>query len=248
MNKKSAKILIIVEGARTDLLLMKKVLNLYGISENHQIVSYNTSIYDLYERMFFENDPGSLDLLQVLKEHEKDEKKKKLFDEHYSDVILIFDLDPQAARYSPEAISKMADFFNESSDNGKLYINYPMVESFYHMKTIPDSNYLSYTVSLDELAKGAYKSRVKSICRIPYRRFASSREECNTVIHQNLEKACFLTGMSETEVPTNTGSILSAQLAFLQQQNLLSVLCTCVFYIFDYNPSLINLQDNSTDE
>lgn len=238
-SKKNAKILIIVEGSGKDLGLMTKLLTIYGISNNHQIVSYNTNIYDLYQRMFFEDDPDSLDLLQVLKEHEKDETKKVIFDEHYSDIILIFDLDPQAPSFSPEAIIKMAQFFNESSDNGKLYLNYPMVESFYHMKSIPDPDYINYSVSLCDLPKGIYKSIVKRICRIPYKRFAQTKESCNTVILQNLEKTNILLQQPTTSIITDTCRILSAQLDFLKQKNILSVLCTCIFYIADYNLSLI---------
>lgn len=34
---------------------------------------------------------------------------------------------------------------------GKLYLNYPMVESFYHMSDIPDEKYNEYIVTLDDL-------------------------------------------------------------------------------------------------
>ena len=121
MNKKAPKILLLVEGQKTDLNLMNKLLNLYGISDNHQLISYNTSIYDLYQKVFSSEDPEMLDLLQVLKEHEANPAKKKIFDNHYSDIILVFDLDPQDPRFSPEAIISMAEYFTESSDNGKLY-------------------------------------------------------------------------------------------------------------------------------
>ena len=63
---------------------MKKLLDIYRISADYSIVSYNTNIYNLYERMFFENEPESLDLLQVMKEHEPDETKKRVFDRHYA--------------------------------------------------------------------------------------------------------------------------------------------------------------------
>lgn len=239
MGNKNAKILILVEGAKTDLHLMKKILAFYGISDTHQIVSYNTSIYDLYEKMFFESDPDSLDLLQVLKEHEKNETKKALFNEHYSDIILIFDLDPQAPGYSPDIITKMAEYFIESSDTGKLYLNYPMVESFFHMKCIPDPDYAQYTVSLEELIHHKYKSRVKKTCRIPYRNFVTTKEKCNLVISQNIEKAELILHQPKNSLPTDTRNLLSAQLSFLQQTNQLYVLCTCIFYIADYNPHLL---------
>ena len=38
----AAKILILVEGEKTDVKLMNHLLQVYGISEDHVIVSYNT--------------------------------------------------------------------------------------------------------------------------------------------------------------------------------------------------------------
>lgn len=254
MNKKDPKILIIVEGAKTDLHLMHKLLDLYGIRKSHQIVSYNTGIYDLYQKLFFEDDPESLDLLQVLKEHEKDQDKRNLFDEHYTDIILIFDLDPQSPQFSPEKIKKMAQYFTESSDNGKLYLNYPMVESFYHMKSIPDPDYFVYTVNFRDLNSSKYKQAVKHICRIPYKRFAESKEECDIIIYMNLQKAGLLINSpNSTNISadseqisnlirfTDTAQILESQLNALQQKNILHALCTCIFYIADYNPALIQV-------
>ena len=47
-----SKILMLVEGARTDVRLMDKLLDMYGISDDHELVSYNTNIYELYGQMF----------------------------------------------------------------------------------------------------------------------------------------------------------------------------------------------------
>ncbi|MBQ7549880.1 MAG: hypothetical protein IJT03_09275 [Clostridia bacterium] len=75
-----SKILVLVEGLKTDYRLMNHILNIYGISDSHEIVSYGTDLYSLYNGVFRDNDPDSVDLLQLLKEHEKNEEKKKLFD------------------------------------------------------------------------------------------------------------------------------------------------------------------------
>lgn len=76
---------------------------------------------------------------------------------------------------------------------GKLYINYPMVESFYHMKAIPDDDYFSYTADINELKARSYKARVNSENRNhDYTKFAVNRKECNIVIKQNIEKAYML--------------------------------------------------------
>ena len=48
----AAKILILVEGEKTDVKLMNHLLQVYGISADHVVVSYNTNIYTLYKTMF----------------------------------------------------------------------------------------------------------------------------------------------------------------------------------------------------
>lgn len=133
MADEKSKILVLAEGKKTDYQLMKRLLQIYEIGDSHEIVSYNTNIYVLYNEMFRDGDPASLDILQTLKEHERDPEKKKLFDRRYSDILLIFDLDPQDPAFSADKILEMASFFVESSDMGKLYLNYPMVEAFYHL-------------------------------------------------------------------------------------------------------------------
>ena len=122
-----AKILVLVEGAKDDVKLMGHLFGIYGISNSHQIVSYNTNIYDLYEHMFAENNPSDIDLQQLLKEREPDPNKKAILDDYYSDKLLIFDMDPQDPRFSSDKLAQMIDYFTESSDMGKLYINYPIV-------------------------------------------------------------------------------------------------------------------------
>jgi hypothetical protein len=137
----------------------------------------------------------------------------------------------------------MSAFFVESSDMGKLYLNYPMVEAFYHMKDIPDMDYNSYNASLDELRQRMYKQRVNRENRNhDYTKFAVTRAECNSVIKQNLEKAWLLTDTTHSindAEPPDSGDILKAQLKNMEERQFISVLCTCVFYIVDYNPNLL---------
>lgn len=242
MSEKVPKILMIVEGAKTDVKLMTHLLDMYGISRNHEIVSYNTNIYTLYREMFADGDPDNMDILQILKSRESDRDKKKIFDEVYSDILLIFDLDPQAPDYSADKINEMQQYFTESSDMGKLYLNYPMVEAFYHMEEIPDSNYPDRTATLEELKKGEYKTRVNKENRNhDYTKFAVDREECNTVIKQNIDKGFLLTKEDKTMQLPDLNKILLKQIDSLNTEQKIWVLCTCAYYIADYNPKLIEM-------
>lgn len=245
MNEERTKILVIVEGAKTDVRLMEHLLSIYGIDEKHQIVSYNTNIYSLYNEMFREVDPENIDILQLMKEHENDLSKKEIFDVYYSDILLIFDFDPHDPQFLDSKISEMLNFFVESSDMGKLYLNYAMVEAFYHMKSIPDEEYESYIVTMDELIAKKYKQRVNYENRNhDYSKFAVNISECNTVICQNIDKSWKLCGLQrtfnneDTDLP-DSNEILQNQLLKMNLKNELAVLCTCVFYIVDYNAKLI---------
>ena len=67
MDKEKSQILVLVEGNKTDYNLMNKLLEIYGISDSHEVVSYHTNIYTLYQEMFQEGDPASVDLCKISK-------------------------------------------------------------------------------------------------------------------------------------------------------------------------------------
>ena len=70
MAEEKRKILVLVEGAKTDVALMERLLSAYQIDVKYEIVSYCTNIYTLYHEMFEDNDPADMDLLQLLKSRE----------------------------------------------------------------------------------------------------------------------------------------------------------------------------------
>jgi hypothetical protein len=241
MPDANQKILVLVEGEKTDVNLMKHLFRIYSIDMKYEIIAYGTNIYALYSEMFVRGNPETFDLLQILKAREKNAKKKVIFDYHYSDILLIFDLDPHDTSYTPQKIKYLSEYFTESSDMGKLYINYPMIEAFYHMASIPDPQYDSYYTALSELKTKKYKERVhKENRNKDYRKFAVNKEECNFVIRQNIDKAWKLieTDAVNGALPEQQ-RVLDSQLSLLQREEKLSVLCTCPFFIPEYNPNLI---------
>ena len=235
---------MLVEGEKADVVVMRRLFALYPeLGADYQIVSYRTNIYVLYELFFKDADgPDSIDLLQALKSREPDAERKAIFDEKYTDTLLIFDLDPQDSLFTPEKIQSLQAYFTESSDMGRLYINYPMVEAFYHMTSIPDPLYLSRCVTMDELKAKTYKTRVNKETRMrSYTKFIIDREACSIVVRQNIEKAWHILNRKNCEslqgnIPLM--DVLTAQMASLGN-GYLYVLCTCVFFVYEYNPALI---------
>ena len=44
----------------------------------------------------------------------------------------------------------MLNLFDDETGNGKLYVNYPMIESLRYTKRLPDDGYVRYSVSREE--------------------------------------------------------------------------------------------------
>lgn len=240
MGKSKAKILVLVEGSRVDPRLMKRLFQLYHIDAKYEIVSYNTNIYVLYDEMFYDGKPEDMDILQVLREHEPNEEKKQVFEHEFTDILLIFDLDPQDPRFTADKILAMMKHFTESTEMGKLYINYPMIEAFYHMAVIPDPEFNGRTAALSELSSHTYKQRVNAENRnSDYSKFAITREECSIVIRQNIEKGWYILAIKPDTILPDSVLILEKQLDMLNNYSKIHVLCTCVFFIAEYNPKLL---------
>ena len=243
-SENKSKVLVVVEGEKTDARLMENLFSFFPeLSSKYQIVAYRTNIYTLYQEFFLKDtDPEDLDLIQVLKSHEQDPIKKAIFDNKYTDILLIFDLDPQDTLFSAHKILQMQSYFTESSDMGKLYLNYPMVESFYHMRSIPDADYSERIVKMDELTAKKYKLRVnQESFRRNYRKFCTSRADLTIVILQNIKKVRWL--LNEIDPSPEWKEIdflglLSHQLSCIDE-GFLYVVCTCVMYIYDYNHKLL---------
>lgn len=140
-------ILFIVEGASAEPKIIKKICSVIG-NDDYHVYSYMTTIYELYDELKSDED---LDILLLLREREKDQSKKMLFDFKYTRIYLIFDYDPHYQKFDHLKVIEMLKFFTDSTEQGKLYINYPMMESHRHLKSMPDKEFLSRTINNDEI-------------------------------------------------------------------------------------------------
>lgn len=154
-------ILFIFEGSNPDTAIYNSMEYVFfGQKDTSQrIVScYNGNIYDLYSKVV--ENGGDMDIVALLRDrYQKQEDCPITSDMKRSDfaeIYLFFDYDfhHSIGNVSVEEINlrvqKMLDVFNDETDNGKLYISYPMVEAIKYTKQLPDSNYHTYTASREE--------------------------------------------------------------------------------------------------
>lgn len=240
-----SRVLIIVEGAKQEVQLVKALFAAYSLDAEYRVYSYETNIYELFERMFMSGEaPENLSLMGVLKERAKPQDRH-LFDEDYSDVLLIFDFDPQDNRFSAERLGEMLAYFDESTDEGKLYVNYPMVEACKDFGSTDDGSYIDRKVPFSDLAR--YKTMVSSAS--PYQSFARDydRDVFDAFIVLTATKACKIAGLianspvalSRAFRELDSCKILETQNELLAESDQIWVLGTCLLLIPDYSTSLV---------
>lgn len=149
-------ILFVFEGKEREPELYRTLEMLYFSRGNNNIIcSFMNNIYELYKDM--DDLGGDGDVVSVLREkltQKGDHKLDGLKSSDFSEIYLFFDYDFQHAHLTLEEINErleaMLAMFDEETGNGKLYINYPMVESIKYTKELPDEHFVQYVVSRDE--------------------------------------------------------------------------------------------------
>lgn len=127
---------------------------------------YGTNIYQLYEDIVKEygddwaNDEMDVDLPFVISK--KEHPEKVCYRDDFTNIILVFDYERHDPAFSEEKILEMQHCFEDSTDMGKLYLNYPMIESYLHLKSIPDEEYMNRKIPVSLQPGDRYKGLVKS--------------------------------------------------------------------------------------
>ena len=189
-----SKILLIVEGELEEPRILGSeshgLLSLLG--GDYEIVPFANPIYELYEA-YKKNEYD--DLVSYLRL----EKGLKIDDgvlskNAFSSIYLVFDFEPHYHRYSDEKIKELLSLFNNETELGKLYINYPMVEAFYDFDFLPALNYNEKTVNLSGFSGRVYKKQVNTSTCLRKNKI-TKKDLCYIVMH-NYNKSKYITGMN----------------------------------------------------
>ena len=164
------RILFITEGKKPDKNLVKSVCNFQSDFFSHkidyEIVVFSTNIYSLYEKLKENQYEQTVEHICELSDGEFEYTS-----EDFSLIYLFFDLDAQHYKKDKNLekiynkIEEMLNLFNAETENGKLFLSYPMVEAskYFHESFINcDSiNLITYPVFSDVHFKDACDSFIK---------------------------------------------------------------------------------------
>ena len=169
-NREPNNILFLVEGEIIDTALVRDMANNF-LDENSIIIPHRTNIYNLYKRI---NDgDGFEDVFSILQE---DDTKKVLPEsrDDITSIYLLFDFDAHhlynnvgGKEKVVQVIKKMLEIFDNETENGKLYLSYPMVESIHHFcaEKMMEGVYEKKIIKCSNSKHGTRKRRYKEISR-----------------------------------------------------------------------------------
>ncbi|MDR0334803.1 MAG: hypothetical protein LBH69_02820 [Methanomassiliicoccaceae archaeon] len=233
--------LFITEGSRAEPRFLESLWRRYR-KDGIEIYSYKTNIHVLMGEIFDGDDiDEDLDLLHHLLSRENDPQEKEKLQRRFTDIFLVFDMDMHDERASIFRLEKMLKFFNDSANDGKLYINYPMLESFRHLRSMDDPDFKERCAAVSQFSD--YKRIVGNECHIPLRDVKSySSEIFEALIAMHLKKANYiLNGKFELPSVEEFGSwegidILKEQDRRMKEDGYVFVLNTSLFSVVDYCP------------
>ena len=162
-------ILCVTEGEKTEVNIINRLQSVFS-NKKIEIICFGTNIYQLYPKVKDE-DPHFLDTFPLLQEiskmnkGNKDDVLSKYSRNDISEIYLFFDLDKHdnlASTY-PNCFDEMLEIFDNETENGKLYVSYPMVESFKHIITERET----YDISQGS----TYKNHVSKNCHQKLEKF-----------------------------------------------------------------------------
>ena len=126
--------LFVFEGPKTEKNIVSKMeRNFIGNSFSVKC-AYCGDIYQFYRRLKDEN--FAVNILTLLKERSSKNRYSLAEDDEdsFAYIYFFFDYDGHATNADDDQIAEMLDFFNNETENGKLYISYPMVEAIKHFR------------------------------------------------------------------------------------------------------------------
>ena len=247
-NKRN--IVLLVEGEKAEVKLFERIIECFPEIKltKDDILVYNTNLWVLNQELseLFGNDwylSDELDFRDFLVSKFPEVKHKKI-----TDLFLVFDYERQDMKFNPDVLVNLCKFFNDSVENGLLYINYPMIESYKHINvaTLPDQGFKDRRCDVSDIRN--YKATVgKESKHQDLRKF--NRELFQQVIRQNIQKISYIIGndydLSEDELMEFCENIDLVDVAVKQNcysslpSSFVYVLCTCVLFVSNYNRRLI---------
>lgn len=234
-------ILFVFEGERTEIQIFESLERHFLKDSNIRVISFKTHIYELYKRIK-EDDLGEfLEIVEVIKELPGSEDTLEgLSAQDISQVYLFFDYDGHAPEARDERLLELLTHFSEETENGKLFISYPMVEALRHI-TLTKGAFQSCCANIIDQGQNTshYKRTAADEGDHCFQRFASlTSENWVYLVGENCKKANYILGnefaLPDTSVPSQNEIFLKELKEYIEPKGQVAVLSAFPLFLAEY--------------
>lgn len=258
-------ILFVFEGRKTEPSLFKTLEYLYfNNPDEKKVCCFGYNIYELY-RLMTESD-FTEDIVTVIKRKLESRNEKPIPEDisitDFSEIYLFFDYDFQNKNLELEELNsqlrEMLEFFSDETDNGKLYVSYPMIESIKCTQKLPDEHFYEYTASREDCSDfknyvsatfDYYNSydfmqftidkKTNKLRPITKEREISVKQNWEYLNQQNIKKANYIChdtfDYPKNKESINQKNIFTLELEkFVLPNNVVSILNAFPLFLFEY--------------
>lgn len=248
---KTPKALVIVEGERLEPKFFSQFTKVYGIDMEVYIVGAN--IYDLYNQLKdYEFNCDIKDLLPNV--GNLVEGMEELLQQKFAYTYLVFDFDAHHREIGEEDLDldtvisnniiklrEMANYFTNETDPGvgRLYINYPMMESYRDCSSFFDETYCDNVVAVEDIPGYKRIAGQKRLASVHIGKY--TKENFSDLAKMNVYKLHKLSknlweAISYREYIdlSEAAKILDCQSRKIDEERKVDVLNTALFIALDY--------------
>ena len=176
-----------------------------------------------------------MDLFTIIKEKLQSSGNDELNDisrGQVPEIYLFFDYDGHATNADLGKLQKILELFNNETENGKLYVSYPMVEAIKHLKEGMDFK------EIIEESNSSYKELVSQNCDQHLMNLTTlTINDWNRMIQEHSKKANFVVNddFSFPNFIIEQSEIFNHQKEkFIEPHNKVAVLASFPLFLLDY--------------
>lgn len=257
------KILIVMEGERAEPNFFKTITQRFGL--NAEFFAVGTNLYSLYSKCKSYN--FECDVKDILKELVKRKEEREMLDQKFAYTYLVFDADLQhkvqgqrnkdidmkvlVNQNFPQLIEMAKHFTNETDPSiGKLYINYPMMESYRYCDSFNDEYNLNATVLIDNVKIFKQLASTMKLSGVSLDKY--EKKDFVDLIQMNIKRLKLLSwgelgtflSYDQYQKIVKSETIAQIQWKKVQTNRELHILNTSIFLVVDYFGNRNSFYDN----
>lgn len=238
------RIAIITEGDVRELDIFENIKKMFFKSDKVDVIAFpaGENIYMLWKQL--KDDEFQTDVIELVRE--QNEKAAKIIEDYsrddFSEIYLFFDYDGHQDNLKTDeddtdVIQEMLDTFNNETENGLLYVNYPMVEA---IRDYVEEDCATQTSCYLPIADSFKYKKLSSVNKVHNDMLRYTINNWEQIIDAFTRRLACLTGAGEVHAYDDYKSEITPSYVYDQQKEIIEkgyvfVLSAFPEFLLDYN-------------